>query len=199
MYTDDPCVTSGKPKMRMTVSQARNGTARAKVIAPAGKFYVQNATFTNYQAYVANNPNLPFSAGDSTAPNDHATEANLTWRFTANLVDTRYGISPVYRYRQNGTYNVSLVMRETGGNVSFRNVTLYVDDQLPVAKIRTNRTGSGNANGLTLKVDQGIVVRFDGALSTDFAYPGTPGKILDAGYAWDFGDGTPVRTGRGQN
>jgi len=90
-------------------------------------------------------------------------------------------------------------MRETGGNVSFRNVTLYVDDQLPVAKIRTNRTGSGNANDLTLKVDQGIVVRFDGALSTDFAYPGTPGKILDAGYAWDFGDGTPVRTGRVQN
>src|SRR5437867_9634264 len=90
-------------------------------------------------------------------------------------------------------------MRETGGNVSFRNVTLIVDDQLPVARIRTNRTGSGNANGLTLKVDQGIVVRFDGALSTDFAYPGTPGKILDAGYAWDFGDGTPVRTGRVQN
>src|SRR5205823_9834944 len=126
---------------------------------------------------VANNTNLTFSAGDSTDPNDHVTEANFTWRFTPNLVDTRYGISPVYRYRQNGTYNVSLVMRETGGNVSFRNVTLYVDDQLPVAKIRTNRTGSGNANGLTLKVDQGIVVRFDGALSTDLAYPGTPGKI----------------------
>src|SRR5947199_10514239 len=108
-------------------------------------------------------------------------------------------MSPVYRHRQNGTYNVGLVMRATGGNVSFRNVTLYVDDQLPVAKIRTNRTGSGNANDLTLKVDQGIVVRFDGALSTDFAYPGTPGKILDAGYAWDFGDRTSVRTGRVQN
>src|SRR5438876_565731 len=174
-FTVDPGVTSGKPQIRMTVSQSRNGTARAKVIAPAGKFYVQNATFTNYQAYVANNTNLTFSAGDSTDPNDHVTEANFTWRFTAILVDTRYGISPVYRYRQNGTYNVSLVMRETGGNVSFRNVTLYVDDQLPVAKIRTNRTGSGNANGVTLKVDQGIVVRFDGALSTDFAYPGTRG------------------------
>src|SRR5437879_989779 len=198
-FTVDPGVTSGKPQIRMTVSQSRNGTARAKVIAPAGKFYVQNATFTNYQAYVANNTNLTFSAGDSTDPNDHVTEANFTWRFTVNPVDTRYGISPVYKYRQNGTYNASIVMRETGGNVSFRNVTLYVDDQLPVAKIRTNRTGSGNANGLTLKVDQGIVVRFDGALSTDLAYPGTPGKILDSGYAWDFGDGTPVRTGRIQN
>src|SRR5207253_3088076 len=198
-FTVDPGVTSGKPQIRMTVSQSRNGTARAKVTAPTGKFYVQNATFTNYQAYVANNTNLTFSAGDSTDPNDHVTEANFTWRFTMNPVDTRYGISPVYKYRQNGTYNASIVMRETGGNVSFRNVTLYVDDQLPVAKIRTNRTGSGNANGLTLKVDQGIVVRFDGALSTDLAYPGTPGKILDSGYAWDFGDGTPVRTGRIQN
>src|SRR5207244_1553719 len=122
-FTVDPGVTSGKPQIRMTVSQSLNGTARGKVIAPAGKFYVQNATFTNYQAYVANNTNLTFSAGDSTDPNDHVTEANFTWRFTANLVDTRYGISPVYRYRQNGTYNVSLVMRETGGTVSFGNVT----------------------------------------------------------------------------
>jgi len=91
-------------------------------------------------------------------------------------------------------------MRETGGNLSYRNITVYVDDQLPVAKIRTNRTGSGSANGLTLKVDEGIVVRFDGALSTDLAYPGTPGKILDSGYAWDFdGDGATDRTGRIQN
>ncbi len=198
-FTVDPGVTSGKPQIRMTVSQSLNGTARAKVTAPTGKFYVQNATFTNYQAFVANNTNLTFSAGDSTDPNDHVTEANFTWRFTTNPVDTRYGISPVYKYRANGTYNVSLVMRETGGNVSFRNVTLYVDDQLPVAKIRTNRTGPGNANDVTLQVDEGIAVRFDGALSTDLAYPGTPGKILDSGYAWDFGDGTPVRTGRVQN
>src|SRR3989475_3971461 len=196
-FTVDPGVTSGKPQIRMTVSQSLNGTARAKVTAPTGKFYVQNANFTKYQAFVANNTNLTFSAGDSTDPNDHVTEANFTWRFSTNPVDTRYGISPVYKYRANGTYNVSLVMRETGGNVSFRNVTLYVDDQLPVAKIRTNRTGLGNASAL--KVDQGIVVRFDGALSTDLAYPGTPGKILDSGYAWDFGDGTPVRTGRVQN
>jgi len=197
-FTVDPGVTIGKPQIRMTVSQSLNGTARAKVTAPTGKFFVDNATFTNYRAFVANNTNLTFSAGDSTDPNDHVPEANFTWRFTA--LDTRYGISPVYRYRQNGMYTVGLTMRETGGNLSYRNITLFVDDQLPVAKIRTNRTGSGSANGLTLKVDEGIVVRFDGGLSTDLAYPGTPGKILDSGYAWDFdGDGATDRTGRIQN
>src|SRR3989440_1593701 len=86
-FTVDPGVTSGKPQIRMTVSQSLNGTARAKVTAPTGKFYVQNANFTKYQAYVANNTNLTFSAGDSTDPNDHVTEANFTWRFTTNPVD----------------------------------------------------------------------------------------------------------------
>src|SRR5438309_805084 len=199
-FTVDPGVTSGKPQIRMTVSQSRNGTARAKVTAPTGKFYVQNATFTNYQAYVANNTNLTFSAGDSTDPNDHVTEANFTWLFTPNPVDTRYGISPVYKYRQNGTYTVGLTFRETGGNLSFRNITIYVDDQTPVARIRTNRTGSGSVNGVTLQVDQGIEVRFDGGLSTDLAYPLKDGKILDSGYVWDFnGDGVTDRTGRVQN
>jgi len=199
-FTVDPGVTSGKPQIRMTVSQSLNGTARAKITAPAGKFYVQNATFTNYQAYVANNTNLTFSAGDSFDPNDHVTEANFTWRFTTNPVDTRYGISPVYKYRQNGTYTVGLTLRETGGNLSYRNITVYVDDQTPVARIRTNRTGSASANGVTLKVDQGIEVRFDGGLSTDLAYPGKDGKILDSGYVWDFdGDGKVDRTGRIQN
>ena len=199
-FTVDPGVTSGKPQIRMTVSQSLNGTARAKITAPAGKFYVQNATFTSYQAYVANNTNLTFSAGDSFDPNDHVTEANFTWRFTTNPVDTRYGISPVYKYRQNGTYTVGLTLRETGGNLSYRNITVYVDDQTPVARIRTNRTGSASANGVTLKVDQGIEVRFDGGLSTDLAYPGKDGKILDSGYVWDFdGDGKVDRTGRIQN
>src|SRR5437879_10507520 len=72
-FTVDPGVTSGKPQIRMTVSQSRNGTARAKVTAPAGKFYVQNSTFTNYQAYVANNTNLTFSAGDSTDRSEEHT------------------------------------------------------------------------------------------------------------------------------
>jgi len=184
----------------MTVSQSLNGTARARVTAPAGKFYVQNATFTNYQAFVANNTTLTFSAADSTDPNGPVTNAthNFTWRFTTG--DTRHWMVTQYKYRQSGQYLVNLTVREPGGNLSYRNITLFVDDQLPIAKIRTNRTGSGSANGLTLKVDEGIVIRFDGALSTDLAYPGTPGKILDSGYAWDFnGDGATDRTGRVQN
>jgi len=198
--TLDPGLRDGTIQAKMVVERSLNGTARAKVIAPTGKFYVQNATFTNYQAYVANNTNLTFSAGDSTDRNDHVTEANFTWLFTPNPVDTRYGISPVYKYRQSGTYTVGLTFRETGLNLSFRNITVYVDDQTPVARIRTNRTGSGSANDATLTVAQGIEVRFDGGLSTDLAYPLKDGKILDSGYVWDFnGDGVTDRTGRVQN
>jgi PKD repeat protein len=173
----------------MTVSQSINGTARAKVVAPAGKFHAANATPTNYQAYVAKDTELTFSAADSLDPNGPAENANYTWKFTPNPGDIRYGIQPKFKYLANGTFIVNITMREAGGNFSYREITLFVDDQLPTARIRTNRTGTGSANGLILRVDSGIPVRFDGGLSSDFAYPGKTGVILpDTGYAWDFGE-----------
>ena len=202
--TVDPGVWTGLPpapatyQYRMVVSQSLQGVARAKVIAPAGKFNVVNATFTNYQAYVANNTTITFSAGDSFDPNGPASNNNFTWRFTPNA--TGWGLQPQYKYLQSGQYIVNLTMREGGGNLSFRNITIWADDQLPVARIHTNRTGAGSANGMKLKVDEGITVRFDGALSSDLAYldnPNKDGKILDSGYAWDFnGDRVTDKTGR---
>ena len=199
-FTVDPGLVSGNQRVdvRMTVSQALNGTARAKVIAPVGKFHEQNTSFTNFQAFVANNTTLTFSARDSSDPNGHVEDANFTWQFTPDLNDTRYGIEPEFKYTQNGTYTVNLTMVEAGGNVSYRNITVYVDDSLPLAKIRTNRTGPLPANGRLLQVDQGIPVRFDGALSKDLAYPGKDGVIrIDTGYSWDFdGNGVVDATGR---
>ena len=193
--TVDPGVTGGTPQIRMTISHSLNGSARAKVVAPPGKFYVVNATFSNYQAYVANNTILRFSANDSTDPNGHATDANYTWRFTPNPADVRYGIIPQFRYLQNGTFTVNVTMRKVGGNISYRDITIIVDDQTPIARFRTNRTGAGNVNGQTLKVDQGTAVRLVGDLSSDLAYPLKNGVILDAGYAWDFsGDKSTGRT-----
>src|SRR5438034_1189167 len=202
--TVDPGVWTGLPpapatyQYRMVVSQSLQGVARGKVIAPAGKFNVVNATFTNYQAYVANNTTITFSAGDSFDPNGPATNNNFTWRFTPNA--TGWGLQPQYKYLQSGQYIVNLTIREGGGNLSFRNITIWADDQLPVARIHTNRTGGGSANGMKLKVDEGITVRFDGALSSDLAYLDTPnkdGKILDSGYAWDFnGDRVTDKVGR---
>lgn len=195
--TIDPDVTTGMPQLRMTVSQSLIGVAREKVTGPVGKFYVHNATFANYQAFVANNTTLTFSAEDSTDPNGHIADANFTWRFTPNAGDIRYGITPTFKYTRATNFTVNLTVTEGGGNKTYRNIMLFVDDQSPIAKIRTNRTGSAPANGRTLNVDEGTVVRFDGGLSTDLAYPGKNGVILDSGYAWDFdGDRITDATGR---
>src|SRR5438445_8049288 len=177
--TVDPGVTSGTPQVRMKISQSIVGSARAKVVAPVGKFYVQNATFTNYQAFVAGNTSLTLSGEDSTDPNGHITAANFTWRFTPPGATT-YGIRTNFTYSQAGQSTVNLTVREAGGNVTYRNITLFVDDQLPTATIKPNTTGSNIANGLTLRVDEGTVVRFDGSASTDFAYTGKVGVILDS-------------------
>lgn len=193
----DPVVRNGTSWVNMTISKALNGTVRAKVVAPVGKFHAQNATVTNYTAFVANDTELTFSAADSTDPNGPVENANFTWRFTTNPLENRYGIQPKFKYTVNGTFIVNVTMREAGGNLSYRNINLFVDDVLPIAKIRTNRTGSGSANGLTLRVDQGFPVNFTGALSTDLAYPGKNGVILNSGYAWDFdGDRAVDATGR---
>ena len=194
--TIDPGVTSGTPQARMTVSQSLVGTARAKVIAPAGKFHVANATFTNYQAYVAGNTSMTFSGEDSFDPNGHPQDSNYTWRFGPSGAPG-WGIRTNFTYAQAGLSIVNLTVTETGGNVSYRDITIFVDDQLPVANIKTNKTGGNIANGLTLRVDEGTVVRFDGSASTDAAYTGKAGVILDPGYAWDFdGDRITDVTGR---
>src|SRR5213594_3127359 len=77
--TVDPGVASGTPQARMTVSKSLVGMARAKVVAPIGKFNVVNANFTNYQAYVAGNTSMTFSGEDTYDPNGHAADANYTW------------------------------------------------------------------------------------------------------------------------
>jgi len=194
--TMDPGVTSGTPQARMRISQSVVGTARAKVIAPVGKFHVVNATFTNYQAYVAGNTSLTLSGEDSTDPNGHITAANFTWRFTPPGTTT-WGIRTNFTYTQAGQSIVNLTVKEVSGNLTYRNITLFVDDQLPTANIKTNKTGSNIANGLTLRVDEGTIVRFDGSASSDFAYTGKVGVVLDSGYAWDFnGDRATDATGR---
>jgi len=194
--TVDPSVTSGTPQVRMKMSQSIVGTARAKVVAPVGKFNVANATFTNYQAFVAGNTSLTLSGEDSTDPNGHITSANFTWRFGPSGAIT-YGIRTNFTYTQAGQSTVNLTVKEAGGNVTYRDITLFVDDQLPIANIKTNLTLGLIMNGRTLRVNEGTVVKFDGSASTDLAYVGKNGVILDSGYAWDFnGDRATDATGR---
>ena len=199
----DPRVISGLPQIRMVLEPALSGTARAKVTGPVGDFYVANATFDNYQAYVRTNTNISFSAADSSNPpsNDPA-RANFTWRFEANVSmsqDIGYGLTPSFTYTTAGEYNVNLTMVGSGGNVSYRTITIWADGTPPTADFRTNRTGSGSAAGMNISVNQGTSIRFDGSLSSDVAFtsPFTKkGVIPNSGYAWDFnGDHITDATG----
>ena len=199
----DPRVISGLPQIRMVLEPALSGAARAKVTGPVGDFYVSNATFDNYQAYVRTSTNINFSAADSSNPpsNDPA-RANFTWRFESNVSMTQdigYGLTPSFTYTTAGEYKVNLTMVGSGGNVSYRTITIWADGTPPTADFRTNRTGSGSAIGMNLSVNQGTTIRFDGGLSTDVAFtnPFTKnGVIPNSGYAWDFnGDHITDATG----
>ncbi|TLZ47252.1 MAG: PKD domain-containing protein, partial [Methanobacteriota archaeon] len=186
LFTVDPGVMpagSPFPQVQMKVERSLVGTARARAIGPAGKFYESNTDFKKYEVFVANNTEITYSAATSTHPIQPVCVLNFTWTFTPS--DMRWGCEPKYKYTQNGTKVVNLTMRDGGGNLSYRNFTVFVDDTPPIGQIRTNRT-VGSANGATLQVDEEIPVKFDGGFSTDLAFPGKTGVILNSGYAWDF-------------
>src|SRR5207249_3143017 len=101
-------------------------------------------------------------------------ELNTSTTVPSNAPVTFTGFTN-FTYTQAGQSIVNLTVREAGGNVTYRNITLFVDDQLPIANIKTNITGSAIQNGRTLRVNEGTVVRFDGSASTDLAYVGKNG------------------------
>ncbi|HYM39788.1 MAG TPA: PKD domain-containing protein, partial [Thermoplasmata archaeon] len=182
--------------IRMVLERSLVGIARAKVTGPSGKFYVVNSTYQHYQAYVANNMNITFSAAEtSNPPSNDSTRDNFTWRFLGNVSvpnppnNVRYGITPTFAFPQAGPYIANLTAIGSGGNVTYRNIDIWVDGVAPTANFKTNVTGTGSAVGANLHVNEGTVIRFDGGLSTDLAYPGKTGVILNSGYAWDFHGG----------
>ena len=190
--TVDPGLTTGTPVIRMVIQKALSGTARAAVIGPSGKYYVADSAFDTYQAYVAANTSVTFSGQQSTDPVGDITKANFTWEFEANTNPsiTGWGITSTHDYATPGQYTVNLTVLQTGGNVTYRNITVWVDGTPPVAGFRTNYTGSGSAVGLTLRVNESATVKFT-STSTDLAYPGKVGVILSAGYKWVF-DNTSI-------
>jgi len=203
--TVDPSLTG--QAIRMVIQKSLTGNARAKVVGPSGKFYVADSTYQHYQAYVANNTNITFSGAETTnPPSNDSTRDNFTWRFLSNGTfpnpadNLRYGIQPAFLFAQPGPYVVNLTAVGSGGNTTFRNIDIWVDGSSPTADFKTNLTGSGSAIGTHLHVNQGAVIRFDGGLSTDQAYPGKAGVILNSGYAWDFNqDNITDATGRVAN
>ncbi len=197
---DPGLVGSGvTPQIRMVLQQALAGTARASVIGPAGKFYVVNSTYQNYQAYVAANTSITFSAQQSTDPVGDITKANFTWKFEANANPSvvGWGITSQHSYATAGQFTVNLTVVQGGGNRTYRNITVWADGTPPVASFRTNITGSGSAVGTTLRINESTIVKFDGGLSSDLAYPGKAGVIPDSGYLWVFDNTSiPDATGR---
>ena len=199
--TVDPLL--GAQAIRMVLEQSTLGIARAQVVGPSGKFYVVNSTYQNYQAYVANYTNISFSAAQtSNPPSNDSSRDNFTWRFLSNgsiptpVDNVRWGIQPTFLFPMAGPYLVNLTAVGSGGNVSYRNINIWVDGSRPIANFKTNLTGSGSAVGQTLRINESTSVKFDASLSTDQAYPGKQGVIPSSGYAWDFnGDNITDATG----
>jgi PKD repeat protein len=201
--TVDPGPGAGTPQANLVVERSLAGTARARIVEPAGRFSERDASVDNYTAYVAGNTNITFSAEESSDPVGDIAAANFTWRFTNGTVpdDVAYGIRATFNYTVEGEFTVNLTVTETGGNKTYRDLRVTVDLTPPVAVIWTNVTaGVANQNGTAITVEEDVPIRFGGnnsadkVLSTETVGNET-GEIRS--WNWDFdGDGTVDATNR---
>jgi len=204
--TVDAGLTAGTAtsQIDMTIRKSLNGTARAAVVGPIGKFHVLSDTDKNYTAVVAAGTNITFSAEQSIDPIGNIQDANFTWRFTNNTVSSRigYNITSIFNYTasilavEGHEFTVNLTVVEAGGNRTYRDIKIFVDDTPPVAAIKTNRT-TGDGTGMSLVMDEDSPIKFDGSLSFDSTYASAPywvnnhtNRIPDVegnrGYRWDW-------------
>ena len=200
---DPPQGSGGPVSVDMTVRPSVGGVAKIEVIDPLDRVSIpQDIEYDNYNATVPAELNITFSAAtsidNSTATRLVSPHANFTWVFdTSNpSQSTRHGIEAIYNYTTGGEYTVNLTISESGldpgGNVSYREATIFVDELDPSAVISVNITSidfvMDNANGETIDVNESMAIKFDSVESTDFMYPSTEGEIKD--WKWDLeGDG----------
>ncbi len=199
--TVDPKVDTvvPNPRVNMIVERSLTGVARAEVEGPAGKVSVREGDQSKYLAWVANNTKIVFSANKTTDRLNQAVnakDANFTWLFSNGTLpnDDGWGIWTSFNYTINANqYTVNLTVRQVGGNVTWRDIKVAVDNLDPTANIMTNKTGwTRNPPPYTINEDQAI--RFFGNASTDNLYGTTAGEVAE--WSWDFdSDGTVDGTG----
>ncbi len=171
--TIDPLVfDDDSEEIEMTVKLSQNGTAKAKLLS--GIHYVMNSSYDNYTVIVAQGPSagddtkVKFSAQESTDKIGDITKANYTWNFGDGTMG--YGVEVEHNFTAvEGEVIVRLVVKETGGNHTYRNITVFVDSRNPVAAISAVVTDSENityAPGV-LTVNEDMNVVFSGVKFTD--------------------------------
>jgi len=200
----DPAVATGTPKANLIVEKSLTGVARAEVEGPAGQVSVRDADQAKYKAWVANNTAIIFSANKTTDRLNvavNAKDATFTWRFTNGSIanDDGTGIWTTFNYTTNGgEWTVNLTVTQVNPtNVTWRDITVVVDNLDPFANFKTNKTGDTvNPTAHTLNEDQDI--RFLGADSTDNLYGTVAGEVSE--WSWDFdSDGTVDKFGKTTN
>ncbi|MCJ2562798.1 MAG: PKD domain-containing protein, partial [Candidatus Thermoplasmatota archaeon] len=200
---DPPQGSGGPVSVDMTVRPSVGGVAKIEVIDPLDRVSIpQDITYEDYNATVPAELNITFSAAtsidNSTSTKLVSPHANFTWIFdTSNPgQSTRYGIEAIYNYTTGNTYTVNLTISESGldpgGDISYREATIFVDELDPSAVVSVNITSidwaMDNANGQTIDVNESMAIKFDSVESTDLMYGSTEGKIKD--WKWDLeGDG----------
>ena len=112
---------------------------------------------------------VSFDAAASSSPNGAVVSYN--WDFGDGTEGS--GETATHTYEEKGSYQVTLIITDSNGDVGARSKTIEALNRVPVAQF--------SASGYTVGVDQPI--RFDASESYD-----TDGEIVE--YIWDLDDGT---------
>ena len=169
----DPQTGSGTATVSFVAEKSMAGNASIEV--SVGEFVYKKGNTTYI---VRDKKNVEFHA-IFTDPNGNEKYANYTWDFGDGTV--KYGKKVTHNYSDGGKYEVSLTVKEAGGNISTANLTVLVDNTHPTPVIDSDKLSNG-----MIVADENEAIEFDASNSTDIIYGNVKGSI--ASYYWDFGD-----------
>ena len=164
---DDGAPTPGRQyNITLVVTDDDGGTASStlsvRILNRAPDAVTQGATVNTKTA-------LTLSGLKSSDPDGNI--AKWTWLLHNGTVLS--GSTVTVSYDNDGTYGVKLTVTDDDGATDSVSVTVFVENQVPRAEAKANRTLAG----------RGDTIRFDGSASSD-----VDGIIVN--YTWIFGDGS---------
>jgi PKD repeat protein len=133
---------------------------------------------------------VTFNGAGTTDDLDLAAALNFTWNFTyGGSPVVRYGVAPTFTFSQGGVYDVTLVVRDTGGLVDVDDVQITVN-LAPVARagsdqdVNVGATVTFNASATTDDMDSLLSLNF----TWSFTYSGTPRNLWGVSLSFAFAE-----------
>lgn len=138
---------------------------------------VLNQTHGNYTVIVGVGENVTFSGVNSTFPVG-TNASSYMWAFGDSATKTVTTGLTYHTYTTAGTYDGTLTVRSSGGNLSTTKFVVYATSTPPAAQISVNATLTPAGSQFYAIVNSSTTLHFNASLSTSSIGAGAPAGVI---------------------